>query len=261
MQKFGEIFRNIPEGTKVDPSVKPFTPEPPDDKAEYLDPLRACAAAADAQRRNDHASIQPMDPVRWRHYSALFSASRSVPLRGWRGVLRPSPAPNPPRYNTRSGDARQRDPARDSSRRNNLYRATSRRRPGSSSRARAHGGDYHPSPSLSAVRPERVLYRDTAEWLCLIVASSREAAGATSGDWPVNIPTPRSARIWPLSTAEPPGTARRTGKQTRRRGVGRNFADRLGNSARFCGISQGVAWACKGGVSARPLPALQVDQI
>jgi len=28
MQKFGEIFRNIPEGTKVDPSVKPFTPEP-----------------------------------------------------------------------------------------------------------------------------------------------------------------------------------------------------------------------------------------
>ena len=134
------------------------------------------------------------------------------------GVLRPSPAPNPPRYNTRSGDARQRDPARDSSRRNNLYRATSRRRPGSSSRARAHGGDYHPSPSLSAVRPERVLYRDTAEWLCLIVASSREAAGATSGDWPVNTPTPRSARIWPLSTAEPPGTARRTGKQTRRRG-------------------------------------------
>ena len=252
MQKFGEIFRNIPEGTKVDPSVKPFTPEPPDDKAEYLDPLRACAAAADAQRRNDHASIQPMDPVRWRHHSALFSASRSVPLRGWRGVLRPSPAPNPPRYNTRSGDARQRDPARDSSRRNNLYRATSRRRPGSSSRARAHGGDYHPSPSLSAVRPERVLYRDTAEWLCLIVASSREATGATSGDWPVNIPTPRSARIWPLSTAEPPGTARRTGKQTRRRGVGRNFADRLGNSARFCGISQGVAWACKGGVSARP---------
>jgi len=85
MQKFGEIFRNIPEGTKVDPSVKPFTPEPPDDKAEYLDPLRACAAAADAQRRNDHASIQPMDPVRWRHHSALFSASRSVPLRGWRG--------------------------------------------------------------------------------------------------------------------------------------------------------------------------------
>ena len=195
MQKFGEIFRNIPEGTKVDPSVKPFTPEPPDDKAEYLDPLRACGGSCGRpkeERSRQHPTNGPCPVAASR---CIIQCQPQCSLTWMAGVLRPSQAPNPPRYNTRSGDARQRDPARDSSRRNNLYRATSRRRPGSSSRARAHGGDYHPSPSLSAVRPERVLYRDTAEWLCLIVASSREATGATSGDWPVNFPTPRSARI------------------------------------------------------------------
>ena len=114
----------------------------------------------------------PVPPcVRQRGRAGSRISTHSFFKRG-KDLYRPT---NPPSRSARSGDARQRDPARDPNRRNNFHCAASDRRPGSSDRACAHGRDNHPSPSLPAVRPERVLYRDPAERLCIIVASSRDA--------------------------------------------------------------------------------------